>query len=258
MQKFLISLLLAFSMDLSQVSASLVSETTTKMPPSDESRIASDKAYDPLESFNRAMTTFNEIFDGLVVGPLVGIYGIMAPDPVKEKVSNFVSNLGTPYTFVNDVLQGEGQRASESFGRFMANTSFGLGGLFDVAEKYLDISPHNEDFGQTLAVWGADDGFYLVLPLLGPSTFRDTLGLGASLFLDPMNYALKRAGGNRWVYGRSALTAFVRRVRSDEAIKYIFEATDPYETARVLYLQNREFEIKNGKVDQESPIPEDL
>lgn len=235
--------------------ATLASETTSdEVILSDES----DNINDPIEPVNRAVMAFNEVVDGLIFGPLTEIYTIMVPDPAKEKVHNVLSNLTVPYTFVNDVLQGEGVRAKESAIRFSINSTIGLGGLFDVAKSHGNIQPHSEDFGQTLAVWGADEGFYLVLPFFGPSTLRDSIGLGLGIFLDPMNYALSHAGHPDWTYTRAGLTAMDRRARSSSIFEYIYGSASPYETGKSLYLQNRRFEIGNGQesTDYDAPTPD--
>lgn len=240
--------------------ASFTSTTLQKLPEHDVVKDVSVDS-DPFEGFNRAMTFFNEVVDGIVFTPLVELYDIVAPDPFKESVHNVLSNAATPYTLINDLLQGEAQRAENSFGRFIANTFFGLAGVFDVAKNYFDIPAHTEDFGQTLAVWGADEGAYIVLPIFGPSTVRDTVGLVGGFFLDPTTWVLlktpkKRYIGRRWLNGYNGATLIDRRTSAIPVVDYIQQADDSYARARSLYEQNREFEIKNGVVDYESPSPD--
>jgi len=213
---------------------------------------------DPLRPFNEAMFAFNEVFDGLVLGPVAQLYDLLMPDTFKENIHNVLSNAATPYILMNDILQGDGPRAHDSLRRFLINSTFGLGGLFDVAYKDFDISHHSGDFGQTLAVWGAGEGFYLVLPILGPSTFRDTVGLGADFFLDPVNYMLRREVGKGAVYARSIAAGIDRRQRGIGVMNYIYNSPNPYDRMKALYLQNREYEIKKGNVDHDSPTPDDM
>lgn len=131
---------------------------------------------DPLEPYNRVMTTFNERLDDVVLRPVATAYRDVAPRPVRTGVSNFFGNLGDAWSFVNSVLQLRGRDAYESLVRFNVNTVFGLGGVLDVAGE-MGLPRRKQDFGLTLGRWGVPTGPYLVLPLLGPSTVRDTAAL---------------------------------------------------------------------------------
>ncbi|MDF1484751.1 VacJ family lipoprotein [Ramlibacter sp. H39-3-26] len=131
---------------------------------------------DPFEPFNRQMYGFNDAVDRAVLKPVAIAYRDATPDMARTGVRNFFANLGDAWSFVNNVLQLKPQAASESFIRFNVNTLFGLGGLLDIASE-MDIDRHKQDFGQTLARWGVPSGPYLVLPILGPSTVRDTAAL---------------------------------------------------------------------------------
>lgn len=132
--------------------------------------------YDPWEKFNRSMYNFNAGFDRYVFLPVVSGYETITPDIAQQGVTNFFSNLGEVSNFVNNVLQGEVKDSGVTLGRFALNTTVGVLGLWDPATK-LGIYQRKEDFGQTLGRWGVGDGPYLVLPILGPSTLRDTSGL---------------------------------------------------------------------------------
>jgi len=131
---------------------------------------------DPFEGFNRSIFAFNEGLDRWIIEPVATGWDFVMPDPVERAISRFFDNAGFPVVFVNDVLQGKPLAALQDVGRFALNTTAGIGGLFDPASE-VGLPNHNEDFGQTLGVWGVPPGPYLVLPLLGPSNPRDTGGL---------------------------------------------------------------------------------
>lgn len=131
---------------------------------------------DPLEPFNRTVFNFNEGLDRAVLKPVATAYQNVTPQPVRTGVTNFFENISDAWSFVNNVLQARPVEAADSFFRFTTNTLWGVGGIFDVASA-LKIPKHKEDFGQTLGTWGVGAGPYVVLPLLGPSSVRDTAGL---------------------------------------------------------------------------------
>ncbi len=131
---------------------------------------------DPLEPYNRAMTTFNDRLDEAVLKPVATVYRDVTPQPVRTGVHNFFGNLGDAWSFVNNALQLRGRDALDSLVRFNLNTVFGLGGVLDIASE-AGIARHKQDFGLTLGHWGVPTGPYLVLPILGPSTVRDTAAL---------------------------------------------------------------------------------
>ncbi|WP_034386384.1 MlaA family lipoprotein [Comamonas composti] len=140
---------------------------------------------DPFESFNRGMYEFNDGLDKAVLKPVATAYKKVTPRVAREGVGNFFANLGDAWSFVNNLLQGEGEGAYNSIVRFSVNTVFGIGGLFDVATE-AGIQRRKQDFGQTLGSWGVPSGPYLVLPLLGPSTVRDTAGLPVDWLGNPI------------------------------------------------------------------------
>jgi phospholipid-binding lipoprotein MlaA len=141
---------------------------------------------DPLEPYNRAMSSFNDGIDRAVLKPAATAYVAITPSLVREGVTNFFGNLQDGWTFVNSVLQLRPQKAVESIARFSMNTFFGLGGLLDVAGE-AGIPKHNEDLGKTLGRWGVPSGPYLVLPIFGPSTVRDALTITAETAYDPVS-----------------------------------------------------------------------
>ena len=168
-------------------------------------------------------------------------------------VTNFLNNLKSPMILANDLLQGEKDRAGETGGRFMANTIVGLGGLFEVT----GIEFHDEDLGQTLAVWGIDEGPYLVLPLLGPSSVRDTAGLAGQTLADPVSRYARDAEHAAVPWIHSGMEAIDARSRNIETLDEIERgAIDFYATVRSLYRQRREDEIRNGRPPRFAPIPE--
>lgn len=141
---------------------------------------------DPWQNFNRKIHGFNNAADSFVLRPLALGYDKAMPDAAKAGVSRFFSNLGVPVTAMNQALQGRPGDAAQSFGRFVANTTIGIGGLFDPASHFGMPKRDSEDFGQTLATWGWSDSNYLVVPLLGPRTVRDALGMLGDQPLSPI------------------------------------------------------------------------
>lgn len=154
--------------------------------------VANPDPRDPLESYNRSMTNFNEQVDAMVLKPVATAYKEVTPAPVRTGVSNFFGNLGDVWSFVNNVLQLRGEAAASSFMRVNVNTFMGLGGLLDIASE-LGIDRYKQDFGLTLGRWGVGTGPYLVLPILGPSTVRDTFALPVDMkgnvvsYVDPVS-----------------------------------------------------------------------
>ena len=159
--------------------------------------ISADEVNDPFEEINRKTYEFNESLDKNILKPVAEVYSNFPPK-VKKGVTNFFNNLEEVDTFINQLLQGKPKESINDLSRFVINTTIGIGGIFDVASK-MGLKRHEEDFGQTLAVWGVSEGPYIMLPFLGPSTLRDTLSRPVSSFLsvtfhmteDDVNIALK-------------------------------------------------------------------
>src|SRR6478735_1684727 len=143
-------------------------------------------ANDPFEQANRAALKRNAVVDKYFVLPAVELYFLAVSEPGRRGVHNFLGNLSLPTIFVNDMLQGELSNAGHSAWRLVINSTVGLGGFLDPAAK-IGLPPHGEDFGQTLAVWGVDEGPYLVLPIIGPSNPRDAAGFATDILIDPTN-----------------------------------------------------------------------
>jgi phospholipid-binding lipoprotein MlaA len=202
---------------------------------------------DPIEPWNRAMFQVNEGIDTLVLRPAAEAYRILLPQPVRLGVRNVLGNLRTPVILLNDALQGETDRFGTTLGRFLLNSTLGIGGIFDVAAEHFDLPGHTEDFGQTLAVWGVREGPYLFIPVLGPSNPRDVFGFGVDIATHPLTWVT----GHPWEgigYGRTAATAVDTREGLIEPIDEVRRTSlDPYATFRSAYRQIRATEIANTR-----------
>ena len=208
---------------------------------------------DPYEATNRKTHSFNRALDRTLVRPVSTAYGTATPNAVRRGVSNFSSNLSLPGTVLNDILQFRLEEAGANTFRFLVNSTFGFAGFLDVA---TDAGiPHNPaDFGETLYVWGIGEGAYVELPVLGPSTSRDTVGKVVDLVANPLNFVLdgdKRIGAT----GTSLLSRLGDRYQNRDLVDSIlYESVDSYAQARLLFLQNRRFRL-NGSTqpDYEDP-----
>ncbi len=197
---------------------------------------------DPWEGMNRKVYAFNDKLDTWVARPVAQAYVDVVPSFVRTGVHNFLGNLVDVWTFVNSALQFKGQAAGESFMRVAVNTTFGLYGLLDIATE-ARIPKHKEDFGQTLGHWGVQSGPYLVLPVLGPSTVRDTAALSMDWQATPNQYFHDDPSR----YGITALRLVDTRsgfLKADEAVKQA--ALDPYSFVRDGWLQKRENDVYDG------------
>jgi phospholipid-binding lipoprotein MlaA len=210
---------------------------------------AYEDANDPLEPFNRAVFAFNNGFDKIALAPAARIYRTLGPAIVRDGISNFVYNWKEPVTFINDILQAEPKRAGISLGRFLINSTFGLLGFLDTA-SYWGIEGHKEDFGQTFAVWGIGEGFYLMLPFLGPSSARDFSGFMLDFFYDPVSMTLTNHGLTYIRYGRLAMRGLIYREKNLETLDDLSRSSaDFYATIRSAYRQNRQYKISNGVIN---------
>lgn len=197
---------------------------------------------DPLESFNRAMYSFNDTVDRAVLKPVAQGYNYVLPDPVNKGVSNFFSNLEDIVVILNDLLQFKIEQAVEDTARVFFNTTVGLLGVIDVA-SHLDLPKHNEDFGQTLGYWGIGSGPYIVWPFFGSSNPRDTVGFIADAYVNPL-YDIEPNHDRNWLI---ALNIVDNRAGLLSAGKVLEEAAlDPYLFVRDAYLQRRDNLIHDG------------
>lgn len=196
-------------------------------------------ATDPYERFNRAMYRFNNHVDNYVAKPISSAYLWVTPGFLKTGVSNFFSNLKDINVVLNDSMQGKFEQSAEDTGRFLTNTTFGFFGFFDIA-TILGLPKHEEDFGQTLAVWGFPQGAYLVLPLLGPTTVRGVPGGVLDVAANPSTYVGMPV---------NLVSMLNTRANADGAIKFIDDAAiDPYVFTREAYLQHQRHLITDGKI----------
>lgn len=191
--------------------------------------------YDPLEPINRGMFWFNDKLYVYLMKPLARGFRYV-PESGRVCVSNFFGNMLSPVRALNALLQGKMNEAGTAFSRFVINSTLGIGGLFDPALKWGNLRPVDEDFGQTLGVWGFDAGFYLVIPVLGPYNVRDAAGLAMGLYVDPLNEVWQ--GTDYWV-ARSVDVVNAISLDKDtyEAIKR--DSLDPYLFMRDAYMQYR-------------------
>lgn len=204
---------------------------------------------DPWEGLNRKVFQFNEWTDSKILRPVAKAYDKWLPRPIRSGVGNVFDNVFTPAVALNQLLQGKPKRSLSDTGRFLLNTTLGLGGLFDVASK-VGIAKHEEDFGQTFAVWGAGTGNYVVLPFLGPSNVRDSFGLAVSSLINPIRFISP-------VEDRVAVTAlYVLDLRADLIGVDELVTGDKYLFRRDTYLQRRDFLINDG-VGDEDPFADD-
>ncbi len=204
---------------------------------------------DPLEPMNRAIFEFNEIVDDNVLKPIAKGYKYVTPDPVEVGISNFFSNLGEIGTITNDLLQLKFAQAGRDTMRFFLNSTLGIFGIFDVATP-LGLSKNKEDFGQTLGFWGVPDGPYLVLPFLGPSSFRDGPSMLVDYELSPVEQLHHE---ERQVL--QTLDIVDTRARLLRATKILDTAAkDKYIFIRESYLQKRESQVNDGNVKEEFEI----
>ena len=200
-----------------------------------------DPVNDPWEGFNRKIFAFNMTLDEYVLRPVAVGYDKVMPDPLQRGVSNFFRNLNFPVTFLNQILQGKFQEAGQSTGRFLVNSTVGLLGFIDVATK-AGIPQYDEDFGQTLATWGWENSRYLVVPVFGPLTLRDTLGRSVYGVYHPVSYVAREES----IYWPMVTDIVQTRARFLDQDQIIRESYDPYVMVRDTWLQNREYRIYDG------------
>jgi len=203
---------------------------------------------DPHEEFNRDMWAVNREIDSVAIRPVTEVYRTIMPQPARRGLSNVFRNLTEPWSFINNVLQGRPGRAVRNLGRFIVNSTIGVGGLADHATD-LGIEPAPEDFGQTLAVWGVGDGGYVMNPLLGPSTQRDTLGTIVDFVANPVSIFFDRdlnlTTGEQWAIRGMGIVNTRSELIDVGVDDFLGSSADPYAAARSALFQRRETEILN-------------
>ena len=203
---------------------------------------ADERYYDPFEPVNRVFFRFNQVFDELLLKPVARLYIMVVPDGGRVIVTNVINNLKSPVILANDLLQGDLDRAQNTIARFMTNTIIGFGGMGDVAAD-LGASPHSEDFGQTLAVYGVGTGPYVMLPFFGPSTVRDAVGQFVDTFFDPLGYVLSSEES----IARAGIEGLDKRANYLDISEALEKTSiDYYASIRSVFLQNSAYEIRNG------------
>lgn len=201
---------------------------------------------DPAEPTNRALYSVHTAVDDNVLRPVAVAYRDVVPQPIRTGIRNVLGNLRSPVILVNDMLQGEPRRAGDTLGRFVINSTVGLGGIFDVAGDHLGVPGHSEDFGQTFATWGMGEGPYLFVPILGPSNPRDLLGFGVGIVADPFLWLGQGLAVDIAGYSRTGLTVVDTREGLIDTLDQLNRTSlDPYSTLRSAYRQRRAFEIQN-------------
>lgn len=211
------------------------------------------ESYDPWMGFNRRMHRFNNAVDRRVAKPLAKAYVKVVPRPVRLGVGNFFNNLGQPVSAVNALLQGKPKQAGQSVGRFLMNSTLGIGGLFDPATA-ANIPNKSEDFGQTLAVWGWRRSRYVELPLFGPRTLRDVFGLIGDAPLSPTRQ-VEENSARVFLQGLQLVDLRAQLLSTDSLRE---GAIDDYTLLRDAWLQRRDFQIGGDKGRTQNDLPDYL
>jgi len=212
--------------------------------------LADGEIYDPMEGMNRAVFDVNDAVDQAIAEPIARGYRAVTPKLARDGVRNFLRNLRSPVNVANQILQGDIQGAAGDITRFAMNTTIGVGGLFDVAAD-TGLEYEYEDFGQTMAVWGVDHGPYLVLPLMGPSSFRDATGLLVDTVADPVRLYLHNTDQEEWNYARMGVTALDKREELLDALDDLRKNSfDYYAAMRSAYMQKREALVNDDDPDK--------
>lgn len=212
-----------------------------------------DGIADPIEKFNRGIFKFNDVVDTAVLKPVAEGYRAGVPKPARVGVRNALRNLKSPQIVANDLLQGNVTAACDGLTRFVANTLFGLAGTIDVAASE-GVPYKEEDFGQTLGVWGAGTGPYVVLPLFGPSSVRDTAGLAVDLYADPVRLVLENTDHYVASYTRSTIAVIDKREELLDVVADLKKnSIDYYAATKSAYTQRRAAQISNNSENAQLP-----
>jgi phospholipid-binding lipoprotein MlaA len=210
--------------------------------PADDGEQAPVRAeHDPLEPLNRGLYAINDAVDRVTLRPIARGYKAVVPEFARRGVTNFSRNLFTPRSAVNNLLQGKPGPGFSELGRFIINSTLGIGGLIDVATAQ-GMPEYDEDFGQTLAVWGIPEGPYLFIPLLGPNTLLDAVSTPVDILSDPLIHYDNSSVRDK-VYGLRLIDLRMRLLTADTLLE---DSKDPYLTLRESYLQNRRFQVYDG------------
>tara|TARA_B100001113_G_scaffold190606_1_gene156225 strand:+ start:403 stop:1131 length:729 start_codon:yes stop_codon:yes gene_type:complete len=227
----------------------LVLSSCSSLDPVTRDRDQSNEVSDPFEQINRKTYQFNEKIDSKILKPTAEIYSGFPP-AIKKGVTNFFNNLEEVDTSVNQLLQGKPKESITDITRFVINTTIGIAGFFDVA-THMGLVRHEEDFGQTLAVWGVEEGPYIMLPLLGPSTLRDTLSRPVSSFLS-VTFHMTETDVNIALKSVDALETRERLLEVESLL-----SGDKYSFVKDAYIQSMYYEIKDG-INVEDKFVDDM
>jgi phospholipid-binding lipoprotein MlaA len=236
------------------LTASLAGCATAPSAASDAAPVRAE--HDPLEPLNRSLYAINDAVDRVTLKPIARGYKAVVPEFARRGVTNFSRNLFTPRSAVNNFLQGKPGPGFSELGRFIINTTLGIGGLIDVATAQ-GMPVYDEDFGQTLAVWGVPEGPYLFIPILGPNTLLDAASIPIDIASDPL-YHYDNSSVRDKVY---VLRVIDLRMRLLTAETLLEDSKDPYLTLRESYLQNRRFQVYDGSppsTDEEEDLFEEF
>ena len=227
-------------------------------PTQAEKKISDDKAEeeqgteinDPLEPLNRGIYMVNSVVDGLVMKPVAIAYRLLLPQPIRDSAGNFYRNIKSPISFCNHLLQWEPRRAGNSLARFVINSTCGILGMFDAADE-IGFKSDETNFNETLAVWGINTGPYLIIPVLGPSSFRRVVGIGGDYFMQPINYYFMGDRHEDDYWASLTLTGVDLTHQRNEVLEavddVIANALDPYATFRSVYFQKQTARLKELK-----------
>lgn len=235
--------------------SALVLGGCASVPNDPEERKAYYETNDPIEPVNRAIFSFNQGLDAVILKPVASVYKQVLPQTLQDGIRNFLNNLRTPLILANNLLQGDIDGAHQTIARFTTNSTIGFGGFGDPAGD-LGVKYRSEDFGQTLGVWGMGEGPYLMLPIFGPSNPRDLIGLVVESVADPIDIWADNTDRDAIPVSRLLLRGIDRRARNLKTIDELEKSSlDFYATVRSLYRQVRADEIRNGDTDDTIPSP---
>lgn len=235
--------------------SALVLGGCASVPNDPEERKAYYETNDPIEPVNRAIFSFNQGLDAVILKPVASVYKQVLPQTLQDGIRNFLNNLRTPLILANNLLQGDIDGAHQTIARFITNSIIGIGGFGDPAGD-LGVKYRSEDFGQTLGVWGIGEGPYLMLPIFGPSNPRDLIGLVVESVADPIDIWADNTDRDAIPISRLLLRGIDRRAGNLKTIDELEKSSlDFYATVRSLYRQVRADEIRNGDTDDTIPSP---
>ncbi|QQR69875.1 MAG: VacJ family lipoprotein [Alphaproteobacteria bacterium] len=244
------------------VCAALALSACATAPTDPVQRAVYDEANDPLEPMNRVFFEGTQVVDKALLRPLAIVYNAVLPDVVREGISNVLSNMGEPVVMANNLLQGEVSRAAFTLGRFLVNSTIGAAGVGDVASN-IGLPEQPGDFGQTLHVWGMEEGPYLFLPLLGPSNPRDAIGFGADRAMSPWGYIVGAYGTDEqyWAFSGSSLVTSIVSGRAgvlEEMDNLERTSVDFYAQLRSVYRQYRNKQLGITPKMAEMPTEQEM